>query len=82
MPYIKNIASIVGNADSCGGGMKKQGLVYGSDWARISSGVIQSKTAINYTFSLYGAAKVNCCSSSNRSTVGGYTLNRGTQRAH
>ena len=27
MPYIKNIQSMVNNADSCGGGMKKAGLV-------------------------------------------------------
>ena len=35
MPYIRNIASIVNGADACGGGMKKQGLVYKSDWSRI-----------------------------------------------
>ena len=79
MPYIKRIASIVNGADSCGGGMKKQGLVYGSDWARISSNVIQSKAPINYTFSLYGAAKKDCCS---ERKTNGVRLNRATQRTN
>ena len=82
MSYVrKNIQSIINNADTCGGGMKKQGLVYGSDWAKLSSGVISSKTSINYAFTIYGQATKNCCSSSSRTTLGGYTLNRGTQRA-
>jgi hypothetical protein len=35
MPYIRNKDSIINGADACGGGMKKQGLVYKSDWSRI-----------------------------------------------
>ena len=44
MPYIKNIASIVGKADSGGGGSKKDGLVYGSDWRRVPRKVLKSST--------------------------------------
>ena len=61
MPYIRNIASIVNGADACGGGMKKQGLVYGSDFARISRSVLSASTSINYQFTLYGQATKTCC---------------------
>ena len=61
MSYVnKNIQSKINHADACGGGMKKTGLVYGSDWARIASGVIDRKTPHNITFSLYGSMQ-NCC---------------------
>jgi hypothetical protein len=71
MPYIKNIASIVNGADACGGGMKKQGLVYGSDHARIKGGGgttgsnrghLARKTTHNYVFTLPGQANKTCCS--------------------
>ena len=44
MPYIKSIASITGKADNGGGGSKKAGLVYGSDWRRIPRSVLMSGT--------------------------------------
>ena len=81
MPYIKNLASIINGADSCGGGMKKQGLVYGPDHARVQSGVLQSKTAIQYKFTLYGQAVKDCCTGIQKSTVGSAMLNRATQHA-
>jgi hypothetical protein len=72
MPYIKRIASIVNGADACGGGMKKQGLVYGSDWARVTRGSTNSdgkkvghlakKGPHNYKFTLPGQAIKTCCS--------------------
>ena len=61
MPYIKNIQSMVNNADSCGGGMKKAGLVYGSDWKRVSGNYLKKNTATNITFTLYGKAVKDCC---------------------
>lgn len=39
MPYIRNKDSIINGADACGGGMKKSGLVYGSDFTRVTRGV-------------------------------------------
>jgi hypothetical protein len=44
MPYIKSIASITGKADNGGGGSKKAGLVYGSDWRRIPRSVLMTGT--------------------------------------
>ena len=65
MPYIKRLASLINGADTCGGGMKKQGLVYGPDHRRVASGIIQSKTALpnDFKFTLPGQAKKDCCSS-------------------
>ena len=62
MPYIKNIQSMVNNADSCGGGMKKAGLVYGSDWKRLPGNYLKRNTPTNITFSLYGKFVKDCCS--------------------
>jgi hypothetical protein len=50
MPYIRNIASRVNGADACGGGMKKQGLVYGSDHARIKGNYLARNTALPKNF--------------------------------
>jgi hypothetical protein len=61
MPYIKNIQSMVNNADACGGGMKKAGLVYGSDWRRVSSHHLKSNTPTNLTFTIWGQAVKTCC---------------------
>ena len=71
MPYIKRIASIVNGADACGGGMKKQGLVYGSDWTGVTRGAVSStgkkvghlarKGPHNYMFTLPGQADKTCC---------------------
>jgi hypothetical protein len=63
MGYIKNIASIVNGADACGGGMKKQGLVYGSDFARIKGNYLDRNTKLpaNFKFTLPGQADKSCC---------------------
>ena len=61
MPYIKRIASIVNGADACGGGMKKQGLVYGSDHASVKGNHVARNTAIQYKFTLPGQADKTCC---------------------
>jgi hypothetical protein len=50
MPYIKRQQSIINGADSCGGGMKKAGLVYGSDWKRVGSSYLKSNTVTNLVF--------------------------------
>jgi hypothetical protein len=61
MPYIKRIASIVNGADACGGGMKKQGLVYGSDFTRVKGNHIANKGPKDYVFTLPGQADKTCC---------------------
>jgi hypothetical protein len=63
MSYVnKNIQSKINHADACGGGMKKAGLVYASDWSRIHGkhgNILRSKTPHNVTFSVTGA--MSCC---------------------
>ena len=63
MPYIRNIASIVNGADACSGGMKKQGLVYGGDHARIKGNYLARNTKLpaNFKFTLPGQANKSCC---------------------
>ncbi len=58
MPYIKRVQSIVNSADACGGGMKKAGLVYGSDWRRVPTSVLKSNTVTNIEFKW---DKSSCC---------------------
>lgn len=58
MPYIKRVQSLVNSADSCGGGMKKAGLVYGSDWRRIQSSHVKRNTVTNIVFKW---DKSSCC---------------------
>jgi hypothetical protein len=58
MPYIKRVQSIVNSADACGGGMKKAGLVYGSDWRRVPTSVLKSNTVTNIVFTW---DKSSCC---------------------
>jgi len=58
MPYIKRVQSIVNSADACGGGMKKAGLVYGSDWARINRSILKSNTVTNIVFAW---DRSSCC---------------------
>jgi len=58
MPYIKRVQSIVNSADACGGGMKKAGLVYGSDWARINRNILKSNTVTNIVFAW---DRSSCC---------------------
>ena len=61
MSYVnKNIQTRINNTDACGAGMKKAGLVYGSDWARVPGSKILSKTPSNITFSLHGSMST-CC---------------------
>ena len=52
---------MINHADVCGGGMKKSGLVYGSDWARLQSRAINIKTPGNVTFTLHGSMNANTC---------------------
>ena len=60
MSYVnKNIQRLINHADACGGGMKKSGLVYGSDWSRVPGSIVLSKTPSNITFSSSGA--MVCC---------------------
>jgi hypothetical protein len=62
MSYVnKRIQSLINHADVCGGGMKKAGLVYGSDWTRIQKGTINNKTPGNITFTPYGQMNTNIC---------------------
>ena len=78
MPYIKNIASIVNGADACGGGVKKQGLVYGSDFSRIKGGNsttgsnrghLARNTPHNYTFTLPGQSNKTCCGTVTKAVI-------------
>jgi hypothetical protein len=65
MSYVnKRIQSLINRADVCGGGMKKSGLVYGSDWTRVPGSIVLSKTPSKITFSVYGAMNtLDCCGS-------------------
>ena len=66
MPYIPRLSSRINKADACGGGgMKKAGLVYGSDWARISSSLLSVKTPGNIVFGLRGVS----CSCGQKATT-------------
>jgi len=58
MPYIRRQQSIINSADACGGGMKKAGLVYGSDFTRVNQSYLKSKTVTNLTFKW---DKSKCC---------------------
>jgi hypothetical protein len=58
MPYIKRQQSIINSADACGGGMKKAGLVYGSDWKRINQSYLKRNTVTDLTFKW---DKSSCC---------------------
>jgi len=57
----KRIQSLINHADVCGGGMKKAGLVYGSDWARLRNNSLLIKTPGNVTFTVYGTMNANTC---------------------
>ena len=62
MSYVnKRIQSLINHADVCGGGMKKSGLVYGSDWVRVPGSIVLSKTPSNITFTLHGTMTTNVC---------------------
>jgi hypothetical protein len=58
MPYISHKASIINGADNGGGGMKKAGLVYRSDWTRIQGGHIARNTVHNVKFNLKPSTNV------------------------
>ena len=64
MSYVnKNIQRLINHADACGGGMKKAGLVYASDWSRMHGkhgNILRSKTPHNITFTIHGGMQ-NCC---------------------
>ena len=63
MSYVnKRIQSLINRADVCGGGMKKAGLVYGSDWTRVPGSAVLSRTPSKITFSINGSMLTeNCC---------------------
>ena len=64
MSYVnKNIQRMINHADACGaGGMKKAGLVYGSDWVRLNGKTLKSNTPHNVTFSIHGGMNgLTCC---------------------
>jgi hypothetical protein len=64
MSYVnKNIQRLINHADACGaGGMKKTGLVYGSDWARLNGNTLRTRTPGNITFTVHGGMNgLNCC---------------------
>ena len=63
MSYVnKNIQRLINRADACGGGMKKTGLVYGSDWARLNGNTLRTKTPNNITFTIHGSMNtLTCC---------------------
>ena len=62
MSYVnKRIQSLINHADVCGGGMKKAGLVYGSDWTRIPGSIVLSRTPSKISFSVNGSMKTECC---------------------
>ncbi len=53
MPYIPRQASIIGKADACSAGMKKSGLVPHSEFARIKSNYVKTRSISQMpTFSL------------------------------
>ena len=54
MPYIKRQQSIINGADNGGGGMKKSGLVYRTDWARIQGNYLKRNTPHNLKFRVRG----------------------------
>ena len=54
MPYISHQASIINGADNGGGGMKKAGLVYRSDWTRINHSHLVKNTPNNLKFRVRG----------------------------
>ena len=59
MPYISRLQSTINKADACSAGNKKAGLVYSSDYSRIPTNILKSKTSTNILFS---ATSGNCCS--------------------
>jgi len=63
MSYVnKRVQSLINHADVCGGGMKKAGLVYRSDWARVPGSLISIKTPGKLTFSIHGSMSIGeCC---------------------
>ena len=62
MSYVnKRIQSLINNTDVCGAGMKKAGLVYGSDWTRVNKSTLNIKTPGNVTFTLHGSLNINTC---------------------
>ena len=71
MSYVnKRIQSLINHTDVCGGGMKKAGLVYGSDWTRVPGSAVLSRTPSKITFSVHGAMlKENCCGTKATSNI-------------
>jgi len=58
MPYISRVQSIINKADACSAGNKKAGLVYRSDYTKISYNNLKTRTPTNILFS---ASTGKCC---------------------
>lgn len=58
MPYIPRVQSIINKADACSAGPKKAGLVYRSDYTKVSYNILKSRTPTNILFS---ASTGKCC---------------------
>ena len=79
MSYVrKNIQTKINGADTCSGGMKKQGLVYGSDHARIKGNYLDRNTKLpaDFKFTLPGQADKTCCGTRTKA-VSTYASRRG-----
>lgn len=62
MSYVnKRIQSSINRADVCGGGMKKSGLVYGSDWTRVPGSIVSTRAPSTISFTIYGSMTEQCC---------------------
>ena len=59
MPYVKRQASIVNGADNGGGGMKKAGLVYRTDFRRVNQNYLKRNTPNNLKFRVSGTVTMN-----------------------
>ena len=54
MPYISHQATMINGADNGGGGMKKAGLVYRTDFRRVNQNYLKRNTPHNLKFRVRG----------------------------
>ena len=62
MGYIKNVQLRINHADACSSGEKGNSLVQTSDYPRISSKILKSKTNL-FLLSANGGNRISCCGS-------------------
>ena len=60
MGYIKNVQLRINHADACSSGNSEKGLVQTSDYPRIPSKILKSKTKL-FLLSATSGNKVACC---------------------